>query len=205
MNKLPSVMTTYVAEMNVAFGNAPGFPHQYVPGHADYDKAWGRLQKQCENIGGKFQILGRSFHGDINGEVLELLTALHNRDMFKTRDALCDIMVFALGAYHFMGYSPDADMVAVLNGVMTRFCRTQEEIEQTQHKWMSKGITALEVGGELPYCYVKAAADQTTFDGEQIPKGKFLKSVGYKDTDFPPAPPVPEARNFIGMPQDNAV
>lgn len=204
-----SPMFAYVKLMNEAFGNPEGKPADFglVPlsPTGRNETAWGRLLKQCENIAGSAP--------EIRGEVRELLVAIKERDVVKTRDALCDIMVFALGAYHFLGYDADADMAAVLDGVMTRFCRDQTELDATIAKWAARGVTDVYTQGQFPRLCVKAASDQTdTVDGEHIPKGKFLKSVGYRDTVFPPAPepthvrdmPLPQAapaRKFFGQPR----
>lgn len=211
-----SPMFALVAAMNVAFGNAQGHAQQLTPlppGASDQqraiaDGAWERLSKQCDNIGGKLDRSrtlaegnGETVHmGEINGEVLELLEAIERRDLDGTRDALCDIMVFALGAFHIAGLDADADMQAVIDGVMTRFCRNEEELEQTLQKWRDKGIDKVATFGSFPTMCVKSTADQVAFNGEQVPKGKFLKSVGYRDTVFPPLPTNSTVtRRFMGM------
>lgn len=194
-----SPMFSYVCAMNAAFGNAQGVARQLLPPPAGdaqarqlHDGAWQRLQKQCENIGGRLQpgdpTFGIGAINIINGEVLELLEAIARRDLDGVRDALCDIMVFALGAFHIAGLDADADMTAVLDGVMTRFCRNEEELDQTVERWAKKGITRVHTHGAFPTLCVKATEDQTADNGEFIPAGKFLKSVGYRDTVFPPLP-----------------
>ncbi len=216
-----SLMFEQVCAMNEAFGNPPGRPEDFdaMPdllhgGQLHYDEnAWSRLQRQCENIAGKLYTHGPTPQGNgfINGEALELLQALAERNPLKVRDALCDIMVFTLGAYHFMGYDADADMDAVLAGVMTRFCQTEDEVQRTLDKWNAQidperttpaapGAPLLTIHGEFPRKFIRAAADLYTLAGEFVPKGKFLKSVGYRDAVFPPAPvrATLNARSFFG-------
>lgn len=200
-------MFELVKRMNEAFGNPEGDPKDFEPVICAMESntsrmynavAWSRLQKQCENIGGRFTLSsdGRSVYdaGFIDGEVKELLTALHERNIDKVRDALCDIMVFALGAYHFTGYDADADMAAVIAGVMTRFCKDQDALDRTIAKWAALGVTDVYTQGQFPRLCVKSGSDQKANNGDFCPKGKFLKSADYADTVFPPAPvkvPVP--------------
>lgn len=144
----------YVAEMNEAFGNLKGDPKNVD---------WDRLEAQCKNI---------------QDEYNELLEALESRNLDKVRDALCDIQVFAMGGQHFLGVDGDEDMAAVVDGVMTRFCKNQEELDATVAKWEGKGLEVY-TEGEFPRMIVKSAKDQL-----DAPKNKFLKSTGYTDTIF---------------------
>lgn len=169
----------YVVAMNQAFGNmaipalhyydgrAPGDP---LPPRAEYTAAWTRLEKQCKNILAEYN---------------ELQLALVARSVEDVRDALCDIQVFAMGAQHFLSVDGDADMDAVLDGVMTRFCKDPAELTATVLHWAKRGVTEVRAEGEFPRVCIKATADQTDCDGDIIPTGKFLKSVGYKNTVFP--------------------
>lgn len=184
-------MFELVAAMNTAFGNPKGSPDWYPQGQDS--TGWARLQKQCANIGGTLEFArrdGLGYSGEIKGEVLELLHALQDRDVDKVRDGLCNIMVFALGAYHFLGYDVEADMKAVVDGVMSRFCKDQEELVRTRQKYIGLGIPAenLYTTGEFPRMALKVAVDCKDNRGEHYPAGKFLKSVAYRDTVLPPAP-----------------
>lgn len=151
-----------VSRMNVAFNNPKGDPKTLD---------WLRLRKQCTNIVGEYQ---------------ELMKALDEQNVEEIRDALCDIHVFAYGAHHFMGYDADKDMRAVVEGVMTRFCRDKEELEATVTKYVRLGIEPgnLRVEGEFPQKCVKVNADCTDQGNEFYAAGKFLKSVGYRTTVF---------------------
>ena len=149
-----------VAAMNAAFGNVQG-----DPGAID----WARLKSQIENI---------------KDEYKETTDALALRDLEEVRDGLCDIMVFAYGAFHFLGIDADRDMRAVIEGVMTRFCRTQDELDRTKAKYDDL-VVKYYVEGEFPAMCLKSAEDQQDRNGENLPKGKFLKSVGYRKAVFP--------------------
>jgi hypothetical protein len=171
-----SKMFDYVKMMNEAFGNPEGDPHA-VDGM--------RLSRQCRNIGAEFIELMKEF-----GYHVELRVSGDKSDpnpdpnMLGIRDALCDIMVFTLGAYHFMGLEADDDMDAVLDGVMTRFCSTRKEIEDTCRMYNDLGVK-YHVHGEPPTAYLKSSEDQ----GNEYPQGKFLKSASYRLAVFPPLPP----------------
>jgi hypothetical protein len=100
------------------------------------------------------------------------------------RDALCDIMVFALGAFHRMGIDAEADMDAVLDGVMTRFCKDGNDLLKTRALYDALDITYT-VHGEYPRVYLRSDKDQKMPD---YPKGKFLKSASYSGPVFAPLP-----------------
>lgn len=65
-----------VSCMNLAFGNTFG------------NNTNARIQKQCANIPDEFK---------------ELQAAIASKDFTEVRDAMCDILVFSLGAFHLMG------------------------------------------------------------------------------------------------------
>lgn len=79
------------------------------------------------------------------------------------------------------GFLHDSDMRAVIAGVMTRFCQNQQQLEATCRRYGDEGIE-FTVHGEFPNVYLKSAHDQ----GDEYPKGKFLKSVGYSQPVFAP-------------------
>ncbi len=167
----------YVAEMNEAFGNPKGNPHTFDPD---------RILAQMKNIEDEYF---REFIPAVSALKLFLsggattnaagVPFVYSDLVEEIRDALCDIQVFTMGAQHLIGVDGDADMEAVLDGVMTRFCKTQEELDATIAKFAAKGVTEVYTEGEFPKMVLKSAADQP-----DAPKGKFLKSVGYTDTKF---------------------
>jgi len=144
-----------VSAMNTAFGNSRG----------NYDAVdWDRLKSQCKNILDEYN---------------ELLEALEEKSKIKTRDALCDIQVFAMGAQHLMGIDGDNDMKDVVDGVMTRFIKSPEDLENTRAFHWLRGVTETYTEGQFPTMVLKSSCDQP-----DAPKGKFLKSVSYSDTEF---------------------
>lgn len=173
----------FVSAMNEAFGNPKGNPLDY---DGPWNNAWTRLQSQCKNIPKEYE---------------ELQKAFAERHMDAVRDALCDIMVFALGAYHFTGYDADRDMQSVISAVLTRFCADEAQLAATKAHFDSLGLEYY-AEGEFPFVRLKSSKDQG--DGE-YPKGKFLKSVGYRQPVFyqvprpDPKAEAPPARKFFGQ------
>lgn len=145
-----------VSEMNAAFGNPKGI-------HTQID--WTRLQNQCKNIKDEFN---------------ELMEAIAAKDLDKTRDALCDIHVFTYGAHHLIGLDADDDMKTVVDAVMTRFIKNEEDKLATIAKHAAKGVTEVYFEGDYPKMVMKSSCDQT-----DAPKGKFLKSASFMEPVFP--------------------
>lgn len=150
-----------VAQVNKAFGNPKGKP-----------VVTDRLVSQCENIKDEFD---------------ELLLALGRRDVTKVRDGLCDIMVFAYGALHFLGVNGDRDMKAVTDSLFSRLCQDQADLDATVAKYEALGLEVY-TEGKFPTACVKCAKDFTDAGGNQYRKGKFLKSVSYTEPVFLDAP-----------------
>lgn len=153
-------MFARVSKMNVAFGNPKGDPNNID---------WYRLEKQCKNILGEYK---------------ELLEALEAKNLDGVRDALCDINVFSLGAHHFMGIDVEADMDAVIDALMTRFCKDAVDLDATKAKYDALGIEYY-VEGAFPCVCLKSAKDQDDIHGEHFPKGKFLKSASFSQPVLP--------------------
>lgn len=155
-------MTTFtrVKDMNAAFHNLPG----------DYTNLdWAGITSWAKNILDEYD---------------ELLEAIAQKDPVKARDALCDIQVFACGLQNKMGVDGDADMNAVIDGVLTRFVKDWADLEATIKMHAEKGVKLVYTEGEFPRMVLKSSVDQP-----DAPKGKFLKSASYKDTVFPDVSP----------------
>lgn len=153
-----------VSAMNVAFCNPKGDPNNIN---------WERLENQCKNIQDEFN---------------ELMSAIALRDVSGgqgVRDALCDILVFTLGAQHFMGIDGNTDMNAVLDGVMSRFVKNQEDHHDTMTKYNNLGVEYYSEGSYPTMC-LKSSRHQWDINGENYPKGKFLKSASFANPVFPP-------------------
>lgn len=176
-----------VSAMNTAFGNPKGNFYQI-------DTA--RLRRQSMNIGDEFLELMTALgldKGPIQYLKSALMNALHDPSNWtnethvsEVRDALCDIQVFAQGGQHFMGVDGDADMNAVVAGVMTRFIKDEADKLATIAKHAAKGVTDVYFEGEFPTMVMKSGSDQP-----DAPKGKFLKSASFKETVFPAISPTP--------------
>lgn len=167
-----------VAAMNTAFGNPQG-------NYAAVD--WDRIRKQCLSIPDEFGELMIALGADptlTKAAVQHLKWTVSKApnavDPIGARDALCDIPVFALGAQHLMGVDGDADMAAVVGGVMTRFIKDEADKAATIAKHAANGITDVYFEGEYPTMIMKSASDQP-----DAPKGKFLKSASFQEAVFP--------------------
>ena len=175
---MPKTNYQSVAAMNTAFGNPKGNPQEID---------WNRVRKQSLNIVDEFGELMVALGADKN----IIKAAIENMKWAAThvvnpvdpegvRDALCDIHVFAYGSHHFMGIDADVDMVAVVDGVMTRFVKDDADMAATVALHAAKGVTDVYFEGEYPTMVMKSASDQP-----DAPKGKFLKSASYEQTTFP--------------------
>lgn len=169
-----------VAAMNIAFGNPKG----------DYSNIdLNRVRRQTMNVFDEYcetlKALGLNPRAlqelkDAHADIVFIHEFTEPVDLLQARDGLCDIQVFAGGSQHFMGVDGDADMHAVLDGVMTRFVKDQKDLSQTVAKHAGKGVTEVYTEGEFPTMVLKSAADQP-----DAPAGKFLKSASYRETVFP--------------------
>lgn len=172
-----------VSAMNEAFGNRKGNPT---------DIQWGRVRKQCQNIGYEFCELLNALGADpLQVAALQgILDAgfQYNREpvLKDVRDALEDGHVFGYGAHHMMGIDADRDMQSVINGVMSRFVKDPDDLDRTLEMHAAKGVGRTYTEGNYPTMVLKSAIDQP-----DAPQGKFLKSASYKEPVFydvnPPA------------------
>lgn len=167
-------MADAVGKMNEAFGNPRGDPLR-INGP--------RLLSQCKNIGSEFKELMLEFGLDVKIEYEDKPRKEPAVSDEGIRDALCDIMVFALGAYHLMGYDVEADMREVVESLFSRFCKDPDQLMATRRHFDDLGVQYI-VEGSFPQMCLKSAFDQG--DGE-YPKGKFLKAVGYRKPFLRPA------------------
>lgn len=174
-----------VSEMNTAFGNPKG----------EYSNInWDKVRSQYKNIFDEYceglEALGlhalaiqrlREAHGMWVSDHMFTQDALPE----DLRDALADQQVFKDGVLHFMGVDGDADMHAVIDGVMTRFIKDEADKQATIALHAAKGVTEVYFEGEFPKMVMKSATDQP-----DAPTGKFLKSASYADTVFPAVSPL---------------
>ena len=153
-----------VCTMNEAFGNFPDDPKK---------PNWERLGNQCKNILDEYKEL---FDDGIEPQ-----------NMTEFRDAICDILVFTLGAAHMAGMDVERDMRAVYESNMSKFCRDQDEVDLTVKKYVDLGLEVL-VEGEFPRKRVKSAKQQYDNTEGRCPKlyqaNKMLKSVAFEEPIF---------------------
>jgi len=192
-----------VIDMNIAFGNERGDP-------ARIDEQ--ALMMQSKSIGSEFVELMKALGFEVQMRIECVTPEGFKPDMDDVRDALCDIMVFALGAFHRMGVNAEDDMETVVNSVMTRFCINEQWLEETKKVYDAKGVRYT-VHGEYPRVFLRSAFDQQM---PEYPQGKFLKSASYRPPTLaplpaplppadpgpsePPASPLPEGRKFFRAP-----
>lgn len=152
-----------VGHMNVAFGNQKGDP---------LSPSWDRLRSQAKNIADEYR------------ELME--DGIDQQDITAVRDAICDILVFTLGLGHMAGLPVEADMRAVYESNMSKFCKNNQEVEATVRKYSELGVETY-VEGEFPMKRVKSPRDQTDKNGKaDYRKGKMLKCVAYQEPVFSP-------------------
>ena len=75
------------------------------------------------------------------------------------------------------------DMVEVLDAVMTRFVKDEDDYHATAEHHAAYGVSKFYTVGEYPTMAFKSAEDQ-----EDAPKDKFLKSASYRKPVFKVAP-----------------
>lgn len=161
--------------MNTAFGNPQGDPHNID---------WKRVRSQFKNVGHEFVELMTALGADpiALGGITHLIDGLQfpgNPDLDKVRDASRDVVVFADGGHHFMGYDADVDMKTVIDGVMTRFIKDEADLHATIQLHGNKGVWDTRTEGTYPTMILKSTTDQP-----DAPVGKFLKSASYKEPIF---------------------
>lgn len=164
-----------VSDMNTAFGNPKGDPANIN---------WPVIRSQCKNIGDEWLELQVALGADpaAIAKIREAMKALHypnDVNVEQVRDGICDIHVFGYGAHHLMGIDADRDMKSVVDGVMTRFIKDEEDEKKTIAKHAAAGVTDVTVEGEYPTKVLRSNSDQP-----DAPKGKFLKSASFSEPVF---------------------
>jgi hypothetical protein len=167
-------MAAAVVRMNELFGNQRG----------DYD-TWNmdRLRNQIEGV--RSELIKELDPAYAKLKLMMLHETQYDAVQFESvkaevRDALCDIMVFALGAFHAVGVNADRDMEEVLDALESRLCKDQETLDATLAFYANKGVEVYYEGG-FPHVAVKSSKDQMM---PEYPRGKFLKAVTYRQPKF---------------------
>lgn len=124
----------------------------------------------------------------IVSELNELEEGIVERDIVKTRDAIADVLVTALGCGSVTPIPVEEDFFAVIDSLYSRFDKTPDDAATTLAKHTNAGLkvatreTTLS-NGEVRYVCV-IVEECTDAKGEVYPKGKFLKAHGYTTPVF---------------------
>ena len=129
----------------------------------------------------------------IESEIEEGKLAAAAADLAGVRDAICDIVLLAMGQQgHIDEIDLDADFKRMCAYNMTRIPQTLEEAEATVEKYKKIGVETeiktifLNVPGFEGYIYPVICVDRDQWDskGAHYPPRKFVKSVAFIDAEF---------------------
>ena len=129
----------------------------------------------------------------IESEIEEGKLAAAAADLAGVRDAICDIVLLAMGQQgHINEIDLDADFKRMCAYNMTRIPQTLEEAEATVEKYKKTGVETeiktifLNVPGFEGYLYPVICVDRDQWDSKGIhyPPRKFFKSVAFIDAEF---------------------
>lgn len=129
----------------------------------------------------------------IESEIEEGKLAAAAADLAGVRDAVCDIVLLAMGQQgHINEIDLDADFKRMCAYNMTRIPQTLEEAEATVEKYKKIGVETeiktvfLNVPGFEGYIYPVICVDRDQWDskGAHYPPRKFVKSVAFIDAEF---------------------
>jgi predicted HAD superfamily Cof-like phosphohydrolase len=118
----------------------------------------------------------------IEEEVNELETAMKDKDMVETIDALGDILYVVYGAGGAFGVDLDQAFDLIHKSNMTKLCATEEEAKETV-QWYKDNYTP---DGQYPYDTpeYRLSPDGKYFVPFNASTGKILKSVNYSPVKF---------------------
>lgn len=121
----------------------------------------------------------------IQSELNEVFKAIKNKDIEQLRDGACDINVTNLGLFYRNSLPYNQDMRAVIHQLFSRFCKTEDEADQTVVKYAKINVDVRKHLDEMTgYWVILSSKDQRGLDGEDYPEGKWLKSVNAKKCHF---------------------
>lgn len=152
---------TDVSRLNTLWGNLKGDPNNID---------WVKLDSQAKNIKDEYD---------------ELMEAIAAKDVTEVRDALCDILVFTYGAGHMAGVPLDADMKAVYDSNLSKFCKNPDEFLKTIIHYKNLGVEILGEG-DFPEVRVRSTKYQIGNDGKTYQANKILKCINWKEPAFNP-------------------
>ena len=129
----------------------------------------------------------------IESEIEEGKLAAAAADLAGVRDAICDIVLLAMGQQgHINEIDLDSDFKRMCAYNMTRIPQSPEEAEATVEKYKKTGVETeiktifLNVPGFEGYLYPVICVDRDQWDskGAHYPPRKFVKSVAFIDAEF---------------------
>lgn len=84
-----------------------------------------------------------------------------------------------------LGYDPVKVLKAVYTSNMSKFCESLEDADLTIELYKSKGLDCLEIVkcAGLERWFVRTTKE-AMFNGQLIPKGKFMKGIHFKEPDW---------------------
>lgn len=203
LNTVPSNFEL-VSDMNTAFGNPRGNIMDFY-----YPETLERLRNQLWNVLDEFGEALVSLGYD-KCSVEEVLGEAANQIKYDGckdenakrelyRDALADMNVFNYGGFHLAGLNGDQDMRAVVEAVMSRFIKDEEDKKWTIEMHARKGVTEVYFEGQFPVMVMKSAKDQP-----DAPKGKFLKSASYRQPVFTRYPAIPNRYHVVHLNKEDS-
>lgn len=126
-------------------------------------------------VDGVVTLMGRIVHLGYRGYNLFVLEAPGEKFFINELIRMADLLGF--------NFEGGWDEIHASN--LSKVCKTQQDLKKTQVYYNKLGVKtyAEETGGGW---VVKVAEDFTDTEGNNYPKGKFLKSVSYKKPDLTP-------------------
>lgn len=126
-------------------------------------------------------------------ECLELLAGVVTGDMSEIRDALADKRVTLCGFTGVLPVDLEDDFTKTVESLYSRFDSNIADAIKTHQKYEAMGVKtyiseSIITGSELTRYANKVLEDCVSIKGETFSKGKFVKSVNYKDHQFTDTP-----------------
>lgn len=117
----------------------------------------------------------------IREEVSELETAVKEKNLTETRDAIADILYVVYGMAFRMGIHADVDFSHVHESNMSKFCDSKEEAEQTVANYEKRYKEGTSPYPTPTYRYEQSAKKWVVYEEST---GKILKNINYKQVNF---------------------
>lgn len=119
----------------------------------------------------------------IHNDYSLLMLSIAAKDLPAVEENLADIVAGTLVIADMLGQPVEADMKAVFESNMSKFCADQDEVNRTVSKYQAIGLEVY-LDGVFPAKCVKSFKDQTCWGGESYPADKMLKGINYRKPVF---------------------